>query len=115
MLPVSLVSLQLVGCPGNAPPTFGEMFLALAEAVGEGRFRALKHITCSARSVFTHELNRTFDSLALAPSFARVGVEFAYDAPPLDHRTFDNHGDWSRTHGTRDPEDERPWTYLWEF
>ncbi|KAK6221414.1 hypothetical protein LQW54_001515 [Pestalotiopsis sp. IQ-011] len=70
------------------------MFVALAEAVKGGRFRALKHITCSARSVFTHELNQTFDKLALAESFAEVGVEFKYDPPPLDDRIFNDEGNW---------------------
>lgn len=111
MLPPNLVSLNIVGCPGNALPCFAEMFLALAGYIGIRMFISLKHITCSARSVFTQELNDTFDTLAVAEAFAAVGVEFVYERPALDSRTFDDAA-WRRPGAVLDADDERPFTYL---
>lgn len=42
MLPPNLVSLQLVGCPGNALPVFAEMFLVLVEAIQTGAILNIK-------------------------------------------------------------------------
>lgn len=115
MLPPNLVSLQLVGCPGNALPVFAEMFLILVQAIQKGRFSELKHIQCDARSVFTHELNRCFDKLAVAEKLAQVGVEFTYNRPPLDDRTFEvGNWMWESRLAYIDPDDDRRWSYLWE-
>lgn len=114
MLPSGLVTLRLVGCPGQGLHLFAEMFLQLAEAIRRGRFGALRRVRCDARDVFRPEDNSAFDDRAVAEKFAEVGVEFTYDRPELDERAGDlSYWDDPEVYPTIGLFDDRPWTALW--
>lgn len=110
------MSLELVGCPGQALPLFAEMFLVLAEEIRQGQFAALRQVKCDARDIFRPEDHACFHDRAVVEEFAQLGVDFTYDFPPLDNRTTD-WSYWSHPMHYQQigPPDDRPWTALWDF
>ncbi|ETS82695.1 hypothetical protein PFICI_04571 [Pestalotiopsis fici W106-1] len=85
MLPPNLVSLELVGCAGNALPSFAGMFLALLKSIREGRFQDLRRIKFQPGSVPKIVAETYFDDLALAEKYAELGVAFTYQPPIFEY------------------------------